>query len=76
MKTWALGASFIYILYKIGERTETCRTSACISLGADISPSTKTMDFLFERNELSSLIILAENFKCYNLYIKSQGAKF
>jgi hypothetical protein len=39
-------------LYNVGDRTEPCGTPACISLGVDISPSTETLNFLCERNEL------------------------
>jgi hypothetical protein len=40
----------------------TCGTPALIILGVDISPSTETEYFLFERKELMSLIKLAEKF--------------
>jgi hypothetical protein len=40
----------VYILYYVGERTEPCGTPACISLGTDISPSTETFNFLWEKN--------------------------
>jgi hypothetical protein len=42
-------------------RTGPCGTSAFISLGVDISPSTETLNFLCERNELISLIRLVEH---------------
>jgi hypothetical protein len=41
---------------------EPCGTSACISLGVDISPSTETLNFLWERKEPISLIRLIDNF--------------
>jgi hypothetical protein len=49
------------MLYNVGDRTEPCGTPACISLGVDISPSTKTLNFLSERKELISWIKLVEN---------------
>jgi hypothetical protein len=49
------GASFIYVLYRVGDRTETRGTPACISLGADISPSTQALNFLFELVSLVKL---------------------
>jgi hypothetical protein len=49
---------------------ETCGTPAFISLGVDISPSTETLNFLYERNELISLIKLVEKSNLDNLYIK------
>jgi hypothetical protein len=36
----------------VGDRTELCDTPAFISLGVDISPSTETMNFSCEKNEL------------------------
>jgi len=54
--------SFIYRLYRIGDGTELRGTPACISRGVDSSPSTITLNFLLERNELVSLIKLNE--KC------------
>jgi hypothetical protein len=69
MNTWNLGGIiYIYILYRLGDRTETCGSRACISLGVDISPSTETLNFLFERKELMSLIFSAENFNVNNVY--------
>jgi hypothetical protein len=47
------GASFIYKLYKVGDRMEPCGTLACIPLNADISPSTETLNFQFERNKIN-----------------------
>jgi adenine-specific DNA methylase len=69
MNSWALGGIiYIYILYRVGDRTEPCGTPAYISLGVDISPSTETLNFLFERKELLSLIIPAENSNFDHLY--------
>jgi hypothetical protein len=51
--------SFMYKLYSVGDRTEPCGTPAFKSLGIDILPSTETLNFLCERNELS-LIRLVE----------------
>jgi hypothetical protein len=42
----------------------------CISLGVDISPLTKTLNFLWERKELISVIRLVEIFNSDNLYSK------
>jgi hypothetical protein len=39
---------------------EPCGTPACIYLGVDISPSTETLNFRCEGNELISLIKLIE----------------
>jgi hypothetical protein len=52
---------YIYMLYSVGDMTEPCGTPACISLGVGISPSTKTLNFLWEGKELISLIRLLEN---------------
>jgi hypothetical protein len=68
------GASFIYKLYRVGDRTEPCSTPDCISLVVDISPSTEILTFLFERNELISLIKMVENVILI-IYIASQCAK-
>jgi hypothetical protein len=46
----------------MGGRTKPCRTPASISLGQKISPSTKTLNFLFGKN------ILTENSNSDNLY--------
>jgi hypothetical protein len=64
------GASFTYKLYSVGDRTETCGTPTFIYLGVDISPSTETLNFLYERNELMSSIRLVENSIVDNLYSK------
>jgi hypothetical protein len=61
------GASLMYKLYNIGDRTEACGTAACIFLGVDSSPSTETWNFLLERKELISLTVLAEKFNLSNL---------
>jgi hypothetical protein len=63
----------MYRLYRVGDRTEPCCTPACMYLGIDISPSTKALNFRWERNELISLIKLVEN---YNLitYRASQSS--
>jgi hypothetical protein len=64
------GVSFIYILNSVGDRTEPCGTPALIILGVDISPSTKTENFLLERKEIMSLIKLDEKSIFDNLYNK------
>jgi hypothetical protein len=61
---------YVYRLYNVGDRTEPCGTPACISLGADSSPSTESLNFLWERKELISLIKLDENFNSDNFYSK------
>jgi hypothetical protein len=38
----------------VGDGTEPCGATACISLGVDISSSTETLNFLCERKELIS----------------------
>jgi hypothetical protein len=50
------GASFIYMLYKVGDRTEPWGTPARISLGVDILPSTGTLNLRCGRKEIVSLI--------------------
>jgi hypothetical protein len=60
------GVSFIYKLYRVGDRTEPCGTPACMYRGVDSSPSTETLNCR-ERNELISLINLFENCNFANL---------
>jgi hypothetical protein len=67
-----LGASFVYILKRIGDRTEPCGTSGCISLGVDISSPTKTPNFRCEIKEPISLMKLVENSKFDNLCSKPE----
>jgi hypothetical protein len=62
------GASLMYKLYSIGDRKEPRGIPACISLGVDISPSTKTLNFLLDRKELISLTVLIEKFNLIYLY--------
>jgi hypothetical protein len=57
-----------HILYNVGDRMEPCGTPACISLVVDISPLTKTLNFLREIKELINLIRLNENFNSDNLH--------
>jgi hypothetical protein len=40
------------MLNSIGDRAEPCGTPACFILGLDISPFSKTHNFLLERKEL------------------------
>jgi hypothetical protein len=54
LEVW--GVSFMYKLYRVGERTEPCGTPACMYLGVDISPSTETLNFRSERKELISFV--------------------
>jgi hypothetical protein len=68
--TRSLGASFMYRLYKMGDRTLRCGTPACIFLGEEISPSTEALNLLSERKELMSLAVLTEKFNFINLYNK------
>jgi len=58
MATWTPG---VCELYSVGVRTEPCDTPACIYWGVDILPSTVTVNFLLQKNELISLIMLTEN---------------
>jgi hypothetical protein len=55
-----------------GGQDRTLWHPAFISLGVDISPSTETLNFLCERNEVISLIIIrsVENSIVDNLYSK------
>jgi hypothetical protein len=64
------GAYLLYILYNVGGRTESYGTPDCIFLSVGISPSTETLNFLWERKEPISLIRLIENFNSNNLYSK------
>jgi hypothetical protein len=66
------GASFIYILKRVGDKTEPCGTPACITLGVDISPSTETLKFFCVRKEPISLIKLFENSNLDNFYSKPE----
>jgi hypothetical protein len=66
------GASFIYVLYKVGDRTEPRGTPARISLGVDISPSTETLNLHYERKELMNFMKLVENSNLDNLYSKPE----
>jgi hypothetical protein len=58
--------SFINTLYNEGNRTEPCGTPACISLGVYISPSAWTLNFLWERKEIISLLRRIDNFNSNN----------
>jgi hypothetical protein len=60
----------MYRLYRVGERMEPCGTPACIFRGVDSSPSTITLNFQWERNELISLIKLGEKCNSESLYSK------
>jgi hypothetical protein len=60
------------MLYTVGDRIEPWGTPAPISLGADISPSTKTLNLCCERKELMSLIKLVENSNFDYLYSKPE----
>jgi hypothetical protein len=62
----------MYILKRVGERTEPCGTPACITLGIDNSPSTETLNFLYERKELISLIKLVKSSNLDSLYSKPE----
>jgi hypothetical protein len=58
-------------LCSVGDRTELCSISACLSLGVDIFPSTETLNFVCERNELKSISRQVENSSLDNLRSKS-----
>jgi hypothetical protein len=51
----------VYRLHKEGGRTAIFGIPACTSLGIDISPSTETLNFFWERKNLISFIKLIEN---------------
>jgi hypothetical protein len=72
VNTRCLGTSFIYMLYKVGDRTEPWGTSALISLDVDISPCTETLNLRCERKELMNFIKLVENSNLDNLYSKQE----
>jgi hypothetical protein len=55
----AWGISFIYILNSVGDRTEPYGTPAFVILIVDMSPSTETENFLFERKELTKVLAVA-----------------
>jgi hypothetical protein len=57
----------MYKLYSVGDRTERCGTPACVYLGVDILPSTKTLKFHSVRIELISLITPVEKSNLGNL---------
>lgn len=63
MNTWCSegGGIFTYKLHKVGSRTEFCSTSARISLGAEISVSTETFNFLFHSKMLTTFTILVKH---------------
>jgi hypothetical protein len=63
----------MYKLYMVGARTKTFCIPACVSRGVYVSPSTVTLNFLFERNGLISLIILFET-AIWIVYIASHCA--
>jgi hypothetical protein len=52
------------------QNTKHFRTTACVSRGVDIIFSTETLTLLLERNEITSLIMLAENSNLNNVYNK------
>jgi hypothetical protein len=62
----------LYILYNV-DRTENCGTLACMSLGVDNAPSTETLNFLWQRKELISLIRFIESFNLDNLCSKPRS---
>jgi hypothetical protein len=68
-------ASFIYILCSVGNRTEQhCGNSAFICHGIDISPLVETLNFLWGRKEVVSIVILlVKHSSLHNLYKKYQG---
>jgi hypothetical protein len=57
-------------------RTEQrCGTSAFISYGIDISPLVESLNFVWERKELGSIVILLVKIPVYTIYVKKyQGA--
>jgi hypothetical protein len=52
------------------DKTEHCGISACMSLGVYISPSTETLNFLWENIALICFIRLIEKLYSYSLYSK------
>jgi hypothetical protein len=68
VNTVCLGASFMYKVNRLGDKTEHCGTLACISLGLDISPSIKTLNLRCERKDRIGLVKLFENANFDNLY--------
>jgi hypothetical protein len=71
MYTNSLGGGNIYILViECGGQDGTLWHSAYIYLGVDNSPSTETLHFLWDRNELINLINLTENSNLDNLQSK------
>jgi hypothetical protein len=55
------GIIYVHVVHNVGYRTEPCCTLAHIYLGMNISPSMKTVNIRFKRNELISLITLVKN---------------
>ena len=62
----------MYELHDVMDRTEPCHTPACISLDVDISPSTITLNYLFEKKGLMNLIIVIKNFNFDNRQSKPE----
>jgi hypothetical protein len=60
--------SCMYKVYRVRYRKEPCGTFACISQGVGISPSTETLNFLFEIKDPVSLIMLTGNCNFDDLY--------
>jgi hypothetical protein len=51
---------------RVGDRTESRGTPACILRGVGISPSADTLNFPSKKNDLINVIMLAENFNWNN----------
>jgi hypothetical protein len=68
---WGLGDVVYIKLYSVEVRMEPYGTTACISRGVDISPSTVTLNILLERNELIGFIMLAEKRISESVYNRS-----
>jgi hypothetical protein len=72
MCTWCCGGIVYIQTVQCGGQTEPCGTAACISLGANISPSTQTLNFPYKGKQFISLIMLVEKFNFDNLYSRAK----
>jgi hypothetical protein len=70
LTAWVCGVSLIYRLYTVCAGTESCGIPACISLGVDSSPSTKTLNILSDRYQLMNRIKFTGKCKFDSLYSK------
>jgi hypothetical protein len=68
--TWVRGGIIQTYTVQGKDRIKPCHMSVRISQGVDTLPSPQALNYLFERNELISFILPAENCNLDNLYNK------